>query len=278
MRIQIVEDEKNIAQGISCIMTEQSQIPCTVKIASDGKAGLKLAASFAPHLTITDVRMFPMNGLDMIRLMQEQKLCKRFIVLSGYDNFPYVQAALRCRCIDYLLKPVDKRQLLSLVEEVYHSIAEELSLEKRSLPDCEFFQMDISLQDYPTSLQRVLQYLEQNYMLDITQQSAGENLMLHPTYISSLINKYLKVNFACLLDFIRLRKAAELLIYEPDMSISEISYLTGYTNERRFYLAFQNRLSCTPGDFRKTYAAPGPLPAKVSKPLPDSGHEVFRKE
>lgn len=254
MRILIVEDENKIAQGISCILTEQSHIPCTVKIASDGKAGLELAASFAPHLTITDVRMFPMNGLDMIHLLQEQNLCRHFIVLSGYDNFPYVQTALRYKCIDYLLKPVDKQRLFYLVEELYHSLPEELSWKKRLLPDYPFFHLDISSQEYPTSLKKVLSYLQKNYMLDITQQSVGQDLMLHPTYISSLINKHLEINFSHLLDCIRLSKAAELLIYESDMSISEISYLTGYTNERRFYHAFQNRLSCTPGDFRRRHA------------------------
>lgn len=253
MRIEIVEDEKNIAQGIASILKEQSGIPCTIKIADNGEDGLELASSFQPHLVISDVRMMPMNGLDMIHKMQEEDLCKNFIILSGYDNFPYVQAALRYHCLDYLLKPVDKSELFTLVEKVYHSLSEELSLEKRSLPSLDFFSLDITNEKYPTSLKKALQYLQQNYMLDISQQSMAASLMLHPTYLSGLINKYLKVNFAYLLDFIRLTQAAKLLIYESDMSISEISYLTGYTNERRFYHAFQNRLSCTPGDFRCQY-------------------------
>lgn len=253
MRIEIVEDEKNIALGIASILTEQCSVPCTVKIASDGKTGLELASSFAPHLVITDIRMLPMSGLDMIHQMQQENLCSRFIVLSGYDNFSYAQTAIRYHVIDYLLKPVDKQQLFALVEEVYKSLGKDLSQEERRLPDYEFFRLDITNEEYPTSLKRVLSYLSSNYMLDISQKSIGESLMLHPTYISNLINSYLKVSFSYLLDYIRLTQAAKLLIYEQDMPISEISYLTGYTNERRFYHAFKNRLECTPGDFRKQH-------------------------
>ena len=35
------------------------------------------------------------------------------------------------------------------------------------------------------------------------------------------------------------------------MTMSEISYVVGYNGERRFYNAFQKRLSCTPGEYRK---------------------------
>lgn len=93
-------------------------------------------------------------------------------------------------------------------------------------------------------------------MLDVSLQSFGEAYMMNPNYLSSLIKKYTDESFRFLIDYIRIRKAAELLIYEPDLSISEISYLVGYNNERRLYQVFQKRLSCTPGSFRQEYQHP----------------------
>ena len=88
-------------------------------------------------------------------------------------------------------------------------------------------------------------------MPDLSLQSLSQELMLNPSDLSSLINKYIQVNFNHLLDFVRLQKACELLLSSPEMTMSEISYVVGYNGERRFYNAFQKRLSCTPGEYRK---------------------------
>ncbi|WP_442871717.1 helix-turn-helix domain-containing protein [Anaerocolumna sp. MB42-C2] len=57
-----------------------------------------------------------------------------------------------------------------------------------------------------------------------------------------------------MLEYIRIKKASALLLFEQNLTMSEISYHVGYNNERRLYDAFQKRLNCTPGDFRNTYA------------------------
>lgn len=88
-------------------------------------------------------------------------------------------------------------------------------------------------------------------MKDMSLQSLSEELMLSSSYLSSLINKYIQVNFNYLLDYFRLQKACELLLFTPEITMSEISYIVGYNRERRFYNAFQNRLSCTPGEYKK---------------------------
>lgn len=56
-----------------------------------------------------------------------------------------------------------------------------------------------------------------------------------------------------LLDYLRIRQAAGMLIYEPKKSIAEIGSLSGFTDTRRMYNAFQKRLSMTPGEFRDRY-------------------------
>lgn len=76
---------------------------------------------------------------------------------------------------------------------------------------------------------------------------------MNPNYLSTLLKKYTEHNFSFLLDYVRVCKAAELLLYDQDLSVSEISYLVGYNHERRLYQVFQKRLNCTPGEFRKNY-------------------------
>lgn len=254
MKILIVEDEKNIALGIENILKKFCAIPCAIQLAADGQEAWDKFRNSHLDLIITDIRMQQMSGLDMMELFY--KKCKniQFIIISGYDDFSYAQRAIRCDVIDYLLKPVDTDALLSAVQKAYEKLPEAYQQKLcRSLPDIPYFQFQLCKDDYPGSLKKLIRYLEQNYMLDISLQSFGEEYMMNPNYLSTLIKKYTGTNFSFLIDHVRICKAAELLLYEPDLSISEISYLVGYNNERRLYQAFQKRLSCTPGSFRQEY-------------------------
>lgn len=160
---------------------------------------------------------------------------------------------MRANVLDYLLKPIDRQELLTLVEKVWQSLPDNYAAQSaRALPPHPFFQLELEKEEYPGSLKKAVAFLLKNYMQDLSLQSLSEELMLNPSYLSSLINKYIQVNFNHLLDFVRLQKACELLLSSPEMTMSEISYVVGYNGERRFYNAFQKRLSCTPGEYRKS--------------------------
>jgi YesN/AraC family two-component response regulator len=255
MKILIVDDEEYIANGISAIIKSNVDLPTSLQIAFEGQQAYKIALSFKPDLIITDIRMHTMNGLDLVKILKEEKLCSFFIIISGYDKFSYAQTAIRFGVIGYLLKPIDKQELISLITSVYLTLPQTYAMIKnRRLPELDYFTCELHSEDYPTSLKKAILYIEKNYMADISLQTLSDELMLHPNYISSLFGKYAGSNFKCMLEYIRIKKASELLLFEPDLTVSEISYLVGYNNERRLYDAFQKRLNCTPGDFRNTYA------------------------
>lgn len=254
MKILIVDDEINIANGIMNIIKNQTTIPYKVSVTDNGSQALEIGKTLKPDLLITDIVMPSISGLDLIEAFKENHLCQHYIVLSGHDKFDYAQSALRFGAMDYLLKPVDKYRLLSQCEKIYNSLPNIYAQKKHHiLPDISYFKWDLSDSQYPPSLKRIIAYIDKNYMNDISLNDLSQELFLHSSYISSLINKHCGNSFTYLLDYVRLGKVAELLLYEDNISISEISYLVGYNNERRLYHAFQKRLNCTPGDFKNTY-------------------------
>lgn len=254
MKILIVEDEKNIREGIQKVLCMNLTIPFKVKSCANGLTALSVCETYFPDLVITDIVMPDLTGLELIRQLKERGLCRNFIILSGYDNFSYAQQAIRYDVIDYLLKPLDNQQLLDQIQKIYNNL---LHTTPRTVPrpfiELEYFHWNLDASDMPSSLHRIIGYIQKNYMKDISLQSISEELFFHTSYISSLINKYTGHSFTYLLDYIRIRKSVELLLGEPDMSIAEISDLVGYNNERRLYAAFQKHLRTTPGDFRKMY-------------------------
>lgn len=255
MKILIVEDETNIREGIVSILQTNLNIPFKLKSCADCFQALSVSEIFYPDLVITDIVMPDMTGLELIRRLKSKELCANFIILSGHDNFSYAQQAIRYSVADYLLKPLDKEQLLEIIMRIYENQHCDASQVQAAKPFTEltYFQWDPDASSMPSSLQRIINYVKKNYMKEISLQAISEELFFHTSYISSLINKYTGHSFTYLLDYIRIRKAAELLLDEPDMSIAEVSTLVGYSNERRLYASFQKRLNMTPGDLRKNY-------------------------
>ena len=253
MKVLIAEDEQTIANGIAAILKTREEFHCQIRFAENGLDALEEARTFCPDLVLTDIRMFKMTGLELAKALQEEQLCSNVIIISGYSNFDYARRAMRANVLDYLLKPIDRQELLTLVEKVWQSLPDNYAAQSaRALPPHSFFQLELEKEEYPGSLKKAVAFLLNHYMQDLSLQSLSEELMLNPSYLSSLINKYIQVNFNHLLDFVRLQKACELLLSSPEMTMSEISYVVGYNGERRFYNAFQKRLSCTPGEYRKS--------------------------
>jgi len=254
MKILIAEDESNIAEGIASILSSQTTFKCQIKLTEDGKDALTVARSFHPDLVIADIRMPLINGLELAEYLKNENICSKVIIISGYSVFEYAQTALRHKVMDYLLKPIDKNHLLYLVNEVYDQLpSSQLNSANWKLPDIPYFSLNLNHKDFPTSLQKIISCIRKNYMRDISLQTLSDELMLHPNYISTLINRYTGVSFTYLLDFIRLQKACGLILFESDITIAEISYIAGYNSERRLYYAFQKRLNCTPGEFKMRY-------------------------
>lgn len=66
---------------------------------------------------ITDVKMPEMDGLTLIKEAKKQYSFYPLLI-SGYDDFSYLQTALREGALDYLLKPVDREQFRSRMAEI----------------------------------------------------------------------------------------------------------------------------------------------------------------
>ena len=256
MKILIAEDEKNIAKGIETIIQTKTEQKNQFYFAENGMEALELAYSSHPDLIITDIRMFKMTGLDFIEQLRKSGVNTKIIVISGYSNFDYARRACRMGVMDYLLKPIDKQRLLELVEQVWQELPQTYAAALTTLPKDivhDFFNLDLDNADYPDSLKRIINFIRRDYTQDLCLQALSEELLLHPNYISTLVNKHLHVSFNYILDYVRLEKVCEFLLF-TDMTITYMAHLVGYNNERRLYHAFKKKLGYSPGTFRKLYS------------------------
>lgn len=121
----IADDEKNIRDGLKCILDWETLGFTLCGEAANSEETLSLILKKNPSLVLLDIRMPKLSGIDIIRIAREQGYNGRFIILSGYSDFSYAQAAIRYGVEYYLTKPIDEDELLDAINTIRENIAQE---------------------------------------------------------------------------------------------------------------------------------------------------------
>ncbi len=121
----IADDEKNIRDGLKCILDWEALGFALCGDAANGEEALSIILKNNPSLVLLDIRMPRLTGIDIIRIAREQGYSGRFIILSGYSDFSYAQAAIRYGVEYYLTKPIDEDELLDAINTIRESIEQE---------------------------------------------------------------------------------------------------------------------------------------------------------
>ena len=117
----LVVDDNTFVRDVVVGMLEDAQLS-NVAAASDGEAALGLLRDgLRPDLIICDINMRPMNGLELIELIQanqEMALDPAVIVLTACPDQAHLARARACEVDAFLLKPASDDMLLSCIEQV----------------------------------------------------------------------------------------------------------------------------------------------------------------
>lgn len=111
LKVLIVDDEPSVRSRLRKAVKWHELGFDLVGEASDGEEGLEMFKSTDPDIIITDIRMPVFSGLELVQQVKNVSSDINFIVISGYDDFKYAQKALKFGVKDYLLKPIDEREL-----------------------------------------------------------------------------------------------------------------------------------------------------------------------
>ena len=114
----IADDEKWICQMIAKIIDWDEIGIELVGQAEDGLEAFNLIKTFRPDIVITDIRMPGMDGIDLVKKTREMQLKCHFIVISGFRQFEYAHNAIKYGVDDYLLKPIKKAELTSILKKI----------------------------------------------------------------------------------------------------------------------------------------------------------------
>jgi two-component system response regulator YesN len=121
-RVMIVDDEVLVRLGIQSLIKWENhgyQIVCD---ASDGEEALQKIRQYQPDIVLTDLKMSPVDGFELISECREKYPHIQFIVLSSYNDFDNVRNAMKMGAFDYVFKlTVKPEELLKIMDEATSS-------------------------------------------------------------------------------------------------------------------------------------------------------------
>jgi two-component system, NtrC family, response regulator GlrR len=87
-----------------------------VETADGARAALTACARWRPHLVITALRMAPMDGLGLLSELKSRWPQLSVIILTAHGTIPEAVAATQCGAFGFLVKPIEKAELLGQVQ------------------------------------------------------------------------------------------------------------------------------------------------------------------
>ncbi len=131
--LYIADDEKAIRDGIKLIIDWKELGYEVCGEAGNGTEAVSDIARIKPDLVLMDIRMPGLSGLDAIKKLTEEGFDGHFIILSGYSDFKYAQAAMKYNVRHYLTKPIDEDELIPAVKEISQMLDTRANARSRDL-------------------------------------------------------------------------------------------------------------------------------------------------
>jgi DNA-binding NarL/FixJ family response regulator len=118
IRIMIVEDHAVVRQGLAALLGTVPDFEIVAQ-ASDGEESIDLYRSRQPDVTLMDLRLPRMNGVDAITRIRTDFPQARIIVLTTFDGDEDIYRALQAGARGYLLKGMTAEELMEAIRSVY---------------------------------------------------------------------------------------------------------------------------------------------------------------
>ncbi len=117
VRVLLADDHAVVRKGIREFLEENGEV-VVVAEASTGAEAVRLAGEYRPAVAVLDVQMPGVSGIEATRQIKASYPDIRVLILTAYDEDPYVFALLRAGADGYMLKNCDPDDLVRAVKTV----------------------------------------------------------------------------------------------------------------------------------------------------------------
>ncbi|MEO6917162.1 MAG: response regulator [Chitinophagaceae bacterium] len=243
--ILLVDDEEDILEFLERLL----QNKYTILKAENGNEAMKVLASEAVQLVVSDIMMPVMDGMELCRIIKSNFEYSHIpvMLLSAKNTIQSKVEGLELGADAYIEKPFSKEHLLAQIaslltnrsmirdyfassplvhiKTISHSKADELFLE--------------SLNDY------IFKNIDDT---DLDVEKLARTMMMSRITLYRKIKAISNLTPIEFINIVRLKKAAELLA-EGDYKIYEVADMVGFSSQSNFARNFHKQFDLTPTDY-----------------------------
>ena len=269
-RVLLVDDEQIERMALAKKIDRYYGDKVDIYHAVNGREAVAMCGEQKNDIVIMDISMPEMNGVMAAKYIRKMDDECSIIFLSAYDDFEYARNAIKVRALDYLLKPCDMNDLLAVMDTALQKLDKENAFNGNSISGKEQNKEteicgsnannvrenrpkrtdNVRNSDEQTTIKYLKEYVENNYIYDISMQEAAEEMGYSDAYFSKLFKQYFNQNFTAYLTEYRIKKAKELLS-NTNQSIKDISRMVGYTDSNYFAKIFKRLVGEIPSKYRE---------------------------
>lgn len=237
----IVEDEAFVRSGIRRLVDYDRLRIDQIFEAEDGQEAWDIFQREEIHIVLTDINMPAMDGITLSALIKEAAPDTHIIFLTGYNEFDYAVSALKMGADDYLLKPVSKDDIETILEKV----TEQMDQKKTE----QHLHRLVSHSPAAELGELIRGRLSDK---DFNLKIFAEELGFSPNHLSKRIKEELGQPFQNYLISERI-KQAQILLLTTDMKNYEIAEKVGFDDVNYFSHRFKLETGITPRQYKKEH-------------------------
>ena len=135
-KILLIDDEPAILESLAIFLRKMNH---TVYQAATGKQGLKQFEQQHPDIVILDIHLPDLNGLEILRRIQEHEWLAKVIMITAYQDMDTTIQTMKDGAYDYVHKPLDIEEIENAIDQAFQVLEMERQLE----PVAEASQMSV---------------------------------------------------------------------------------------------------------------------------------------
>lgn len=121
-RLMVVDDEPLVIKAITHIIKNNFKELVISATTGNGLEAIKYARDEKPDIIFMDIKLNGLNGLESIKEIIRFLPQSIIIIISAYDDFSFAQRAIKLGVMDYLLKPVNKADIINILSRAINSL------------------------------------------------------------------------------------------------------------------------------------------------------------
>jgi len=229
------------------------------------------------------------NEMNSDRILISNKLMQEYSLINNIENtlFNYIMANYNEKTIEFLETTfrihskdsekykqllyaqifsafskaieVKKKKILDFNDETKEEFKEQLFLKaEQDILDYFKFLTDILTNDAAPTLKAdisdIMKYIQEHYTEDLSLEFLAQHFHLSSTYLSKHLKKHIGLSFKEYVTQLRIDRAKELLVKNPEMSIEQIGKSLGLFSPSAFTKMFKKSMGISPREYRSLYS------------------------